>query len=143
MIIPYLKMLTKALSTDAIASALGLEIPTAESLLSGMYQPAGELYNEIRELYATVNRELLIERGLARSLARQLQYEIPEYEVEGVSLRDKLISKISWRDGVDPNIIANGLEQSEMSLEEIDMYNENVRVPSDWYETVQTEILYI
>jgi len=141
--IPYLTALSRVLSGEALASALGLELPTFTSLLSGMYAPTTELLHEIKSLYGLVNYENLKYMGMDARAANANRYRLPETLEDLTNRQLELVSKIAYREGVDPNLIMEGLRQSTKDDEELVGEYQEVFVPRDFFEAVKNEILYI
>ena len=141
--IPYLSALTRMLSTKSLAAALGMEIPTLESLIGGMYKPQEALLQEIKGLYGVINYQNLVNQGMAAYEANYNMYNLP-YDLKNMTAETvDMISRISYLENVDPELVAQGLGMSKKSKYELEGMYAEVMVPNDYFEHVSNELLYI
>lgn len=138
-----LAYILKFLSGEAVSEYLGMQVDTIKSLASGMYEPQAGVAREIKQLYREVSKEYYKSIGLTSFEANRLQYQEPEILQSYIDRETKLIAQISYKYGVDPNIIKYQLDQSDKTLEEKELSGENISVPKSFFEQIKNEGLYI
>jgi len=143
MIIPYLEELLKYVSGEAVASAVGLELKTLESLTLGMYRPTSALLQEFKSLYGMFNYERLKSYGLPPEEASKNRYKIDITKIDSYNELLQVISKISQIEEVDPNIILENIKRSEKEWEEIKEGYSEISLDMDYFNTVKNELLYL
>ena len=143
MIIPYLEELLKYVSGEAVASAVGLELKTLESLTLGMYRPTSALLQEFKSLYGMFNYERLKSYGLPPEEANKNRYKIDITKIDSYNELLQVISKISQIEEVDPNIILENIKRSEKEWEEIKEGYSEISLDMDYFNTVKNELLYL
>jgi len=143
MIIPYLEELLKYVSGEAVASAVGLELKTLESLTLGMYRPTSVLLQEFKSLYGMFNYERLKSYGLPPEEANKNRYKIDITKIDSYNELLQVVSKISQIEEVDPNIILENIKRSEKEWEEIKEGYSEISLDMDYFNTVKNELLYL
>lgn len=143
MIIPYLEELLKYVSGEAVASAVGLELKTLESLTLGMYRPTSALLQEFKSLYGMFNYERLKSYGLPPEESNKNRYKIDITKIDSYNELLQVISKISQIEEVDPNIILENIKRSEKEWEEIKEGYSEISLDMDYFNTVKNELLYL
>jgi len=143
MIIPYLEELLKYVSGEAVASAVGLELKTLESLTLGMYRPTSALLQEFKSLYGMFNYERLKSYGLPPEEANKNRYKIDITKIDSYNELLQVVSKISQIEEVDPNIILENIKRSEKEWEEIKEGYSEISLDMDYFNTVKNELLYL
>jgi len=90
-----------------------------------------------------INYQNLVNQGMAAYEANYNMYNLP-YDLKNMTAETvDMISRISYLENVDPELVAQGLGMSKKSKYELEGMYAEVMVPNDYFEHVSNELLYI